>query len=46
MAQTAANAIISDLRDRIQHLEGAIARPKSVLPFGVREIDERLPGVG
>ncbi|MBY3342879.1 ImuA family protein [Rhizobium laguerreae] len=46
MAQNGANPIISDLRDRIQHLEGAIARPKSVLPFGVREIDERLPGGG
>ncbi|NYT30551.1 ImuA family protein [Rhizobium sp. WYCCWR 11128] len=46
MAQNGANPIISNLRDRIQHLEGAIARPKSVLPFGVREIDERLPGGG
>ncbi|TAT79485.1 damage-inducible mutagenesis protein [Rhizobium ruizarguesonis] len=46
MAQTAANQIISDLRDRIQHLQGAVARPKTVLPFGVGEIDERLPGGG
>ncbi|MGO7955532.1 ImuA family protein [Rhizobium leguminosarum] len=46
MAQNAANAIISDLRDRIQHLEGAVARAKTVLPFGVSEIDERLPGGG
>lgn len=46
MAQTAANAIISDLRDRIQHLESGAARPKTVLPFGVRELDERLPGGG
>ncbi|MGR9197540.1 ImuA family protein [Rhizobium leguminosarum] len=46
MAQIAANPIISDLRDRIQHLEGAVARSKSVLPFGVTEIDERLPGGG
>lgn len=46
MAQTGANAIISDLRDRIQHLESGVARPKTVLPFGVREIDERLPGGG
>ncbi|MGO6984322.1 ImuA family protein [Rhizobium leguminosarum] len=46
MAQTAANAIISDLRDRIQHLESGVARPKTVLPFGVRELDERLPGGG
>ncbi len=46
MAQTAANAIISDLRDRIQHLESGATRPKTVLPFGIREIDERLPGGG
>ncbi|MBB2713970.1 ImuA family protein [Rhizobium sophoriradicis] len=46
MAQNAANAIISDLRDRIQHLEGTVARAKTVLPFGVREIDGRLPGGG
>ncbi|WSH19084.1 ImuA family protein [Rhizobium ruizarguesonis] len=46
MAQTGANPIISDLRDRIQHLEGAVARPKTALPFGVSEIDERLPGGG
>lgn len=44
--ENAANPIISDLRDRIQHLEGAAARSKSVLPFGVAEIDERLPGGG
>ncbi|TAZ43716.1 ImuA family protein [Rhizobium ruizarguesonis] len=46
MAQNGANPIITDLRDRIQHLEGAVARPKMVLPFGVSEIDERLPGGG
>ncbi|MGO8176051.1 ImuA family protein [Rhizobium ruizarguesonis] len=46
MAQNAANAIISDLRDRILHLEATVARAKTVLPFGVREIDGRLPGGG
>ncbi|MGO6966597.1 ImuA family protein [Rhizobium johnstonii] len=46
MAQNGANPIISDLRDRIQHLEGAIARPKSILPFGVADIDAHLPGGG
>lgn len=46
MAQNGVNQIISELRDRIQHLEGAVARPKAVLPFGVSEIDERLPGGG
>lgn len=46
MAKASANPIISDLRERIQHLEGVVARPKTVLPFGVSEIDERLPGGG
>ncbi|TBE02310.1 ImuA family protein [Rhizobium ruizarguesonis] len=46
MAQTGANPIISDLRDRIQHLEGAVARPKTVLPFGVADIDAHIPGGG
>ncbi|MGR9231907.1 ImuA family protein [Rhizobium leguminosarum] len=46
MPQNGANPIISDLRDRIQHLEGAIARPKSILPFGAADIDGHLPGGG
>ncbi|TAY79754.1 ImuA family protein [Rhizobium ruizarguesonis] len=46
MAQNGPNPIISDLRDRIQHLEGAVARPKTVLPFGVADIDAQLPGGG
>jgi len=46
MAHTGANSIISELRDRIQHLEGGVIRSKTTLPFGVREIDERLPGGG
>jgi len=46
MAQTSANPIIADLRDRIQHLEGAVGRPKASLPFGVADIDAHLPGGG
>jgi protein ImuA len=46
MAQPAANPIIQDLRDRIQHLEGAAVRAKTVLPFGIPEMDDRLPGGG
>lgn len=46
MAQSGANPIISDLRDRIQHLEGTTARAKTILPFGITEIDEHLPGGG
>ncbi|MBY5539232.1 damage-inducible mutagenesis protein [Rhizobium leguminosarum] len=46
MAQTSVNQIVSELRDRIQHLECPVVRSKAVLPFGVREIDERLPNGG
>jgi protein ImuA len=46
MAQPSANPVISELRERIQHLEGASARQKQVLPFGVSDIDEHLPGGG
>jgi protein ImuA len=46
MAHGAANLVISELRDRIQHLEGTSARLKQVLPFGVADIDDKLPGGG
>lgn len=38
--------VIEDLRDRIAHLEGSTGRKAVVLPFGVAEIDTRLPGGG
>jgi protein ImuA len=41
-----ANPVIAGLRERIEHLEGAVARQKSVLPFGVDDIDDCLPGGG
>lgn len=46
MANASANPLIEELRERIQHLEGTINRGKAVLPFGVPEIDDRLPGGG
>ncbi|APO72227.1 inducible mutagenesis ImuA-like protein (plasmid) [Rhizobium gallicum] len=46
MAQPRANLTLSELRDRIQHLEGTASRRKVVLPFGVAEIDGHLPGGG
>ena len=46
MAHGATNLVISELRERIQHLEGPSARPRRVLPFGVADIDDRLPGGG
>jgi hypothetical protein len=38
--------IIEELRERIQHLESGPARRRTTLPFGVKEIDRRLPGGG
>ncbi|EUB98036.1 hypothetical protein PMI07_006350 [Rhizobium sp. CF080] len=38
--------VIEELRDRIAHLEGGASKKAVVLPFGVGEIDERLPGGG
>lgn len=38
--------VIEELRDRIAHLEGSAAKKAIVLPFGVREMDDRLPGGG
>ncbi|MBO9198238.1 ImuA family protein [Rhizobium sp. 16-449-1b] len=46
MAHGATNLSISELRECIQHLEGTSARKKLVLPFGIPEIDDRLPGGG
>ncbi len=37
---------IEELRDRIAHLEGSAAKRAIVLPFGIREMDKRLPGGG
>jgi protein ImuA len=38
--------IVEELRERIQRLEGATARRRLVLPFGIKEIDRHLPGGG
>jgi protein ImuA len=46
MAQVRANPVITELRERISHLEGNQARRRQTLPFGVREIDDQLPGGG
>ena len=42
----AANAVVADLRDRIRQFDGRAAGDRAVLPFGVPEIDGRLPGGG
>ena len=46
MATSVAPPIVEELRERIQRLEGAVARRRTVLPFGVKEIDRRLPEGG
>ncbi len=38
--------IVEELRERIQRLEGAAARRRTVLPFGIKAIDRHLPGGG
>ncbi|KQQ85674.1 ImuA family protein [Aureimonas sp. Leaf324] len=40
------NSVLADLRERVQRLEGRDARVREALPFGVPEIDGRLPGGG
>lgn len=46
MSASVANAVVADLRDRIRQFDGRAMRDRAVLPFGVEEIDERLPGGG
>jgi protein ImuA len=46
MSPLARNSIIEELRERIGHLEGGHGCKRQILPFGVAEIDERLPGGG
>lgn len=41
-----ANAVIAELREQIGHLEGTVARKRTVLPFGLGDIDDCLPGGG
>jgi protein ImuA len=46
MRTSAGLPIVEELRARILRLEGAAARRRLVLPFGVKEIDRHLPGGG
>jgi protein ImuA len=46
MADRAANPVIAQLQERIAHLEGGSGRVREVLPFGLADIDRRLPGGG
>ena len=38
--------VLEALRERIQRLEGGAARRKTVLPFGIKAIDQHLPEGG
>jgi protein ImuA len=46
MRTSAGLSIVEELRARIQRLEGAAARRRTVLPFGIKAIDRHLPGGG
>ena len=46
MSHASSSRVVEELRDRIAHLEGSVSRKALVLPFGVPEVDERLPGGG
>jgi len=46
MRTSAGLPIVEELRERIQRLEGAAARRRTVLPFGIKAIDRHLPGGG
>lgn len=46
MPDRAANPVIAQLQERIAHLEGGAGRVREVLPFGLADIDRRLPGGG
>jgi protein ImuA len=40
------NSVLEDLRARVGRLESSPMRERTVLPFGLRAIDEKLPGGG
>src|SRR6202162_4847715 len=46
MRTSASLLVLNALRARIQRLEGGSARPRTVLPFGIKAIDQHLPEGG
>ncbi|MEY9772137.1 protein ImuA [Sinorhizobium fredii] len=46
MPEPVVSAVVAELRERIQRLEGASGRARQVLPFGIAAIDGRLSGGG
>jgi protein ImuA len=46
MRTSASPPVLKALRERIQRLEGGAARHRTVLPFGIKAIDQHLPDGG
>lgn len=46
MSKSVPRAIVEKLRERIQRLEGDAGRRRTVLPFGIKAIDQHLPEGG
>jgi protein ImuA len=46
MAHAGRGYLLADLREQVERIEGSASRRRSVVPFGLREIDRRLPGQG
>jgi protein ImuA len=46
MPATMPRPVIAELRERIRRLDGRAAQERGVLPFGVPELDGKLPGGG
>jgi protein ImuA len=46
MRTSASLPVLEALRERIQRLEGGAARHRTVLPFGIKAIDQHLPDGG
>jgi protein ImuA len=46
MPSSESHTVLADLRERIRRIEGASAGHRPALPFGLSEIDNRLPGGG
>ncbi|PZP13110.1 MAG: damage-inducible protein, partial [Sphingomonas hengshuiensis] len=46
MPDPVASPVIAELRERIQRLDGRAGRARKILPFGLAQVDDRLPGGG
>jgi len=46
MSNAHTNPVVAELRERIRRLDGGRAHDRTVLPFGIKEIDRHLPGGG